>query len=226
VQFLANYYSGFSVLVIFLILLPFAFQAYPKLAVGVFLFTFGLWLITIVPTFLNLGYRTMLDRQFLEMMLYIPFSVMSGTGFAGFIKKLPTTGVSRQFLSIVMSGCVLSGFLNINSIYPDQCCDYFKESDQVAFEWLRERTSEHALVLISTYDNDGQMVGTDAGIWLFPLIGQHVNKQPFNTNWNSLPEIEQICSSGAKEIYIYVGGRAYSFDNAQLARGNWTKLVF
>jgi len=225
-QLIIDFYSGIPVIVVWLILLPFAFQSYPKLSVGIFFYTFGLWLITLAPTLLVENSRTLLDRQFLEIMLYIPFSIMGGAGFIGIMKKLPPAGIIRWLAVIMLTGGVIFTFLQGNSLYPDPCCVYFKEGDRLAFQWIQKNASEHTLVLISTFDANGQIIGTDAGIWIYPLIGKNTNKLPFNTNWDSLEEIEKICLFDSKEIYIYVGDREYSFKNSQLASGEWTKSVF
>ena len=117
-------------------------------------------------------------------------------------------------------------FLYNNSLYPNPCCDYFKEGDRLALLWLQENSSEHSLVIISTFDNNGKIVGTDAGIWIYPLNRQATNKLPFNTNWEALDGWEKVCNTGAEETYIYMGGRQYSFVDAQLMQAKWIKQVY
>ncbi len=225
-QLLVDFYKSLVMLIILLCLLPFAFQTYPRLSMGIFFYTFGLWLIVLAPTLLNENARTLLDRQFLEIMLYIPFSVIGGAGFAGWMEKLPPTGILRSLTVLIFAGGVIFNFLQTNSVYPDPCCDYFKEGDQLAFQWIRENSPEHTLVIISAFNDNGKIVGTDSGIWIYPLLAQSTNKLLFNTNWDSLDTIEEICYFGAKQTYIYMGGRQYSFANAQLSQEKWITLVF
>jgi hypothetical protein len=225
-QLLTDFYSGVLVVAVLLVLLPPAFQVFPRLSIAVFLFTFGAWLIGIAPTLIDNSFRTLLDKQFLEMMLYIPFSIMGGAGFAGIIKKLSFAGTLRWYVTVPLVSCVLLNFLQGNSIYPDPCCDYFQESDRLAFDWIQNNSSKNTLVLISTFESTGQIVGTDAGIWLLPLIGQPTNKLPFDIKWDSFNEIEKTCQTGAREVFIYVGGREHSFDYTQLAQAEWAKLAF
>lgn len=221
-----DFYSGLPVLLVLIVLLPFAFQTYPGLAVGIFLFTFGTWLIEIVPKLFGNDFQPLLGKQFIEMMLYIPLSIMGGAGFAGIMKRMAFSVALRWSTAIAFVACVMIGFLQRNSIYPDSCCDYFGESDRLAFAWLQEKASKHTLVLISASVGAGKIVGTDAGIWLLPLIGQPTNKLPFNIAWNSTDEIKNICRLGAQDIFIYMGGREYSFDNTRLAQEEQFELVF
>jgi hypothetical protein len=223
---LSDFYARVVVFIVLLLLLPFAFQYYPKLAFGIFLFTFGLWLIGIAPTLITGNDRRLLDSQFLEIMLYIPFSVMGSAGFAGFLAWIPVTSILRQITVILFLGSVTINFLPDNSVYPDSCCNYFSEGDQTAFQWIGEESTDHTLFLISSFEENGRVIGTDAGIWLFPLLGQPTNKLPFNLDWNSPDELEKICQLNARDIYIYMGGRNYSFDKVLLSKDIRTRLVF
>jgi len=225
-ELLLNFYVKFPVLVILLILLPFAFKVYPRLSAGIFFYTFGLWLIMLGSNLLNKNSQTLLDRQFLEIMLYIPFSTLGGAGLAGLLKSIPSTGILRWSAITLLAGCIMLNFLYNNSLYPNPCCDYFKEGDRLALLWLQENSSEHSLVIISTFDNNGKIVGTDAGIWIYPLNRQATNKLPFNTNWEALDGWEKVCNTGAEETYIYMGGRQYSFVDAQLMQAKWIKQVY
>jgi hypothetical protein len=223
---LTDFYARTVVVTVLLVLLPFAFQLYPRIALGIFLFTFGIWLVSVTPTFGSGNAKTLLDRQFLKIMLYIPFSVIGGVGFAGLMEQIPRSVVLRRSANIVLLGSLILNFLPNNSVYPDSCCNYFSESDRNAFHWLQEKPPDHILVLIAAFEDDGRMVGTDAGIWLFPLLGLPTNRLPFNLNWNSLEELQSICQMKAKDIYIYMGGRNYSFDNEKLSEEIWTPLIF
>jgi len=226
-QLIANFYLGFPLWIVFLILLPFAFQIHPKLSFGIFFLTTGLWIVTLLPPIVHKSGQMLLDRQFLEIMLYIPFSVMGGIGFEGMIRKLSFFDVkSRWIVATVLVGCVMLNIRNSASLFPDSCCNYFQENDRLAFQWLQENTSDDSLILISSFDDNDKVFGTDAGIWITPLIGVNTNKLPFNTSWHVSDVIKDICSSGAKETYIYAGGRQNSFDNAQLVQQKWIDLVY
>jgi hypothetical protein len=225
-QLILDFYSGIPTLIIWLILLPFAFMAYPRLAVAIFFYTLGSWLIALVPPLLIENSPSLLDRQFLEIMLYIPFSIMGGAGFVGLMRKLPSKGITRRLTALTLSGCAVFIFLQGYSLLPDECCVYFKESDKLAFEWIQKNTSADTLFIISTFNENGQIIGTDAGIWIYPLTGRNTNKLRYDTNWDSVEEMKNICLSSANDIYIYMGGGRYSFYNSQLASGKWTSPVY
>ena len=225
-KLLSGFYGVIPVWVILLVLVPFAFQYYPRLAITIFFFTFGIWLTSIPLEFLDIRIPVLVDRQFLVMMFYVPFSVMGGAGLGGLMKKISARRQLAWLLPALIIGVVVVNFIQIGVIYPDACCNYYGESDKLAFDWIRRNKSEHTLVLISTFENDGQVIGTDAGIWLYPLIGQPTNKTPFNVNWDSLTQIHELCGLGAKEVLIYAGGRAFSFDEDQLDHLEWIDKVF
>jgi hypothetical protein len=225
-QLIANFYVGFPLWIVLLVLLHFAFQAHAKLAVGISLFTTGMWVITLVPQVLFKNDQIFLDRQFLEIMLYIPFSALGGIGFEGLTKKLSLNQVSKWIAVTVLIGGVMFNFRNTNPLFPDSCCNYFRESDQLAFQWLQKNVSDQSLIIISSFSDGNKIYGTDAGVWIFPLLGTSTNKLPFNTNWHSPDVMREICSIDSKEIYIYTGGRENSFANAQLLQEKWIRPVY
>jgi len=223
--YLLDYYSGWPVFIIVCVLLPFAFREFPRPALGVFLFTAGSWLLASGPLFFGNDYPALFDQQFLEMLTYIPFSIMGGLGFSGLLKSLSFTRV-QWLVAAVLPGVVIFNFFQHPALYPDPCCDYFKKDDQRAFQWLQNQVGEHGLVLISAFDNQGQVLGTDAGIWIYPLLGLPTNKLRFDTDWTSQLARENVCSFGAEEVYIYAGGRIFSFNNVQLAQEPWLEEVY
>lgn len=225
-QLITDFYGGIPTAIAFIILLPFAFQAYPRLSVGIFFYIFGSWLIALAPTLLAENSQTLLDRQFLEIMLFIPFSIMGGMGFVGLIRKPQTNSIARRLVILAPIGCVIFSFLQGQSLHPDPCCVYFKEGDQLAFQWISKHTSADSLFIISTFNDNEKIVGTDAGIWIYPLLGRNTNRLRFDTNWDSMEEMEKICLFSEKDIYIYTGGGNYSFNDSQLASGKWARPVF
>lgn len=225
-QLIMDFYSGILTAIIWLILLPFAFQAFPKISVGVFFYILGSWLIALGPTLTKVNVPTFLDRQFLEIMLYFPFSIMGGAGFAGLIRKIPFKDPKRWLTILALIGCVAFSGLQSNAFRPDPCCLYFKNSDQLAMQWIQQNTSVDTLFLISAFNENDKITGTDAGIWIYPLLGKNTNKLGFDTNWNSKGELDKICRFTTKKIYVYMGGQKYSFNNTQLGSTEWFKSVF
>ncbi len=221
---LTYFYSELFILIIMLFFLPFAFQTYSRLAVGIFLFVFGLWFIWILPTLLHSNFRELLNKEFIEMILYIPLSLIGGIGFAGVAKKITLFRFAKWGIGSFLVVFAVFSFSRQNLIYPDECCNYFRRNDQYAFDFIEKKSSSKTLVLISADSASNQ--GSDAGIWLFPLIAQPTNRLPYNTNWDSMDNIEKICQLASEDVYIYVGGQRYSFDRDTLDAQDWYKLVF
>lgn len=207
---LLDFYPGFFVAILLLVLLPFAFRAYPGLSTHIFLFTFLLWLAAVVPVSLGREGQTLLDKQFVAMTLYIPFSVLGGAGLAGFMTEDQIAAKVRRLAFVIVAAGVLSNF-SIKNLYPDSCCDYVKDDDQKALQWISNNTSDQTLFLISAFGAGSQSIGTDAGIWISPLTGQPANKLPYDIDWSSSTEMDEICGFGAAHIYVYAGGSEYSF---------------
>jgi hypothetical protein len=192
---------------------------------GGLIFLSGLSLAMLIPNLFDVGGRTLLDRQFLAIILYVPLSLMGGLGFGGLIKKLGSNIVLQSAVSIVLVACV---FINLTpqAFLPDQCCNYFYESDRLAFQWIQENSSSHTLFFISTLNDSDRAYGTDAGIWISPLTKISTNKLLFNVNWNSINLFDEICPSDRGEAYIYMGGRDTSFDDNQLLQQQWITPAF
>lgn len=223
---LTDFYNEILIWFVLLTLLPFAFQYHARISTAIFFYVFGLWLITFIPTTLKMNTRELLDRQFVEMMLYIPFSLLGGVGFAGLIKKIELNIVLKWAVTMVFVGIVIFSFQKNNSFYPDSCCNYFTEDDRLAFQWIQENTSVHTLFITSAFKDGDKIYGTDAGVWIYPITQIPINKLPFDTKWNSDIVYHEICSSSGNETYIYAGGNNFSFDQSDLSKETWARSVF
>lgn len=221
---LQYFYVQMPVLIVFSILLPLAFRAYLRSTVAVFLFVVGLWVVGALPNFLKMP--ALLNKEFLEMVLYIPLSVVGGMGFAGISKSLSEHFVSQKIIPLFFIILIITSFLQQASIYPDPCCDYFQKSDALAFEFMQENLPEKSLVLISAFYDGKTNLGTDAGIWIAPLLNFPTNKFSYDANWNVQDRFEQICEFGAERVFIYAGGRVYSFNDKKMSQAEWYELVF
>ena len=145
---------------------------------------------------------------------------------AGVLQKMKDKVLLQRLIPAASIGLMTINLFTGITLAPDPCCQLYTEDDQMAFRWLRETLTDHALVLTSAFKEDHQFFGTDAGIWLFPLIGVQTNKLPYDISWEASNEIEQACLAGAREIYIYMGGLEFSFDNSLLNKAEWADHVF
>ncbi|HSM72202.1 MAG TPA: hypothetical protein VK851_11725 [Anaerolineales bacterium] len=222
---LIDFYNNLPVLITILILIPFAFQSHPSASLGVLIFLAGLSLAMLIPNLFDVGGRTLLDRQFLTMILYLPLSLVGGLGFGGLIKKLASNTLLQRAISVALVACV---FINLTprTFLPDRCCNYFQENDRLAFQWIQENSSTHTLYFISTVNDGDRSYGTDAGIWISALTKIPTNKLLFNVNWNSINLFDEICPSEGGEAYVYMGGKETSFEDNKLAQQQWITSAF
>ncbi len=225
-QLIVDFYSGIPSAIGWLILLPFSFQAFPRVSLAVILFMLGSWFTALVPPLLVQNGPELIDRQFLEIMMYIPFSILGGAGFAGMLKKLSARISMQRAAAIALVVFSSLVFLKGETLLPDPCCNYFEADDQAAFQWIEGNVPHDSLILISTAELKGQTTGTDAGIWIQPLLGLSTNKIPYDMNWRSQKAREDGCLSEADSIFIYAGGRQYSFQDSSLQSVSWIQRVF
>lgn len=216
------FYNRLILGIVIILLMPFGFRYYPKELSVIFIFTASIWLFEFLGKSLSMN-KIAYDAQFIGMMLFIPFSVISGLGISGITKQF---SVKNSF--VIIGIFLLSASYNSpwnSSNFPDPCCDFYSRADEQAFQWIKNNTKEEALWVISVAENDRQH-GTDAGIWINSLTNRSVNKRMYNTDWESKTEFPHSCNSGTSDIYIYSGGGIFSFNETDLLKLNWANMVY
>jgi hypothetical protein len=235
--------SGIWTSLAFLLLLPFACLAFPR---GTFswmlsiLFLFDSVFIPLTNLVPGRPYQTLLDRPFVEIVLFFPLSVLGGLGIAGLIKTLHKTEfVGRVpvklvsgFVILVLFGSIFGNAFTRYDFYPSACCQIFNESDAVAFDWMDKNLPHTATILIASFDlalrepsPSVVYAGSDAGIWLAPLIKRKTFTLPYDTNFDQDSTWAALHRHGIS--YIYVGRSAQSFRESELRnRPSFYKLVF
>ena len=218
--------KGSMVTILVLGLAPFAQWRYPRLAFAsilVVLFLFGGLLIPVnVPGYGNL---TLLDRPFVEMILYLPLSLLGGAGLAGLEKSLQDLIArwparrfwSAQYISGVFIVLLLvNAFANYN-IYPADCCSIVGRDDLVAIDWMDKNLPLEARIAISStelhvLDTNAPhgAAGGDAGAWITPLTDRVTLPLPYQSDFSQQPIFNTLCKFGAG--YLYVGEIGASFN--------------
>ena len=210
------------------VLLPLAWLGFPVPTLATLLFLVGIgFLSTIpVPAFLK-GYAfELLDRQYVQLSLFLPLAVLGGLGLAG----LKTRFANRKWIGNASAGLLIILILfkapPVPSFYPDQCCNYATRDDLIAFDWLEENASPHALVLIAGLPTTSRMIELDSGAWVYPVTGLESKKISLNTDLNDLVFIQEICQ-GRDEVYVYLGGLNTGFpSSAILSNSSVYSLAF
>jgi hypothetical protein len=216
--------------VLVLLLLPFAFQAFPRFSIGVGVYLLGAYVAAQLrlPAPFNTYSPVFLDRTFIEISLYLPLALLGGAGMAGLIRKV---AVARKVwllhgLTLLLVSLVIGNALFYGSFYPDQCCNYVRGGDLDAFRWIETQTPKDAVIVISGFRDRNYMIGTDAGIWIHALTGRNVNRRSFDMDWTSIEVMREICRPKSNDVFLYQGGREYSFNQKDLNQQNWYRIVF
>jgi hypothetical protein len=215
--------KGLLITSLVLILAIFALRAYPRLTFAILLsilFLLGAMFIPIaVPGYGNL---TFLDRPFVEMMLYLPLSMLGGAGLAGLEQSLRLMPARWQFARLG-AGSVLSGALLVNALlnytlYPSDCCSIVSRDDLVAIDWIGRNLPPEARILISSTelrvlasDSFQGSVNGDAGAWITPLTDRATVPLPYHSDFSQQVTFDTLCQLEAD--YIYVGEKGTTFNN-------------
>jgi len=234
--------NGFLFTSIILLLSPFAFKAFPHMALSSTLAIFFLLSSLFVPVVRLLpgyGYLTLLDRPFVEMILYFPLSLLGGLGYAGLEQYLLDTQQKRGnfykgvhiLANISILGLILlNAFVNYN-FYPSDCCKIVSYDDLVAFDWIDKNLPLDSRILVSTTElrvlasnvSEGY-VGADAGIWIPSLANRQTFGLPDTLDFGQQSTFDMLCKY--EITYIYVGGTKQSFDDSQLRNHpDWYQTV-
>ena len=238
------YYSHQIFLVTFLILFlfVFAYQAYPQLAFTSILVIFLLFTSLFIPVpevVPGYGNLTLLDRPFVEMILYLPLSLIGGLGLAGLQKTLQDTPAKvgafhfwwGKYVSILCMGLVLINAFTHYRLYPSACCEIVSQDDLVAIDWMDKNLPLDARILISANElrvlASGSFEGyvsEDAGVWITPLISRATIPLPYSSDFGQQSILDSLCRMKAN--YIYVGEIGTTFDNSQIQRHpDWYKSL-
>jgi hypothetical protein len=214
-----------------LLLAVFAQWRYARLAFASLLVILLLLAALLIPIRVpGYGTLTLLDRPFVEMILYLPLSVLGGAGLAGLertlqdlIARLP----QKRFLpSGYISGPIIvlllvNTFAHYN-FYPADCCNIVGRDDLVAIDWIDKNLSSEARIAIASTelrvfisDAPQGAAGGDAGIWITPLTGRTTVPLPYQSDFGQPLVFDTLCRSDAE--YLYVGDTGATFNDALLA---------
>jgi len=230
--------KGVIVTGIVLLLTIFAQWAFPRLAFGSILTIFFLLGSLFVPVHGIPGYidLTLLDRPYVEMILFLPLSLLGGLGLAGLEQLARARLASTRFVRGNYLGGFFIAVLLINAlftyeVYPSGCCNLVGRDDLVAMDWIDKNLPAQARLLTSStemmvMDTDAFQgaVGGDAGIWINPLTSRGTVQLPYSSDFSQQTTLDSLCSMGV--THIYVGETGLTFDDATLApRPEWYQLL-
>ena len=224
-------------LLLVLTLLPFAIHSFPTqtffLTGSLSLLALGLFIPIPFP---NFGILTLLDRPYLQMLLYLLLSFLSGFGLAGLLQVIKKININKKrfeyAVAFLFTGSIIwNASVNLN-FYPSDCCQIITRDDLAAMQWINGSIPENAAFYIAstesnvtTHEQTAIRSGVDGGIWIQPLTSHNVTYLDNQMNFENSEAYAQLCVD--KNSYIYVGGMSNSFDANQLDHHpNWYQLVF
>lgn len=234
--------KGLLVTLLILFLFIFAQKTYPQLTfatiLGIFLLICAIFIpmLPFIPGYFNL---TLLDRPFVEMILYLPLSLLGGLGLAGLQQYLQHTQTRLgnfhfswgRYAGVLCIGLVLINALSQYELYPSDCCVIAGPDDLVAIDWMDKNLPVDARILVSAVDlivlasgtAQGHLSG-DAGAWITPLTDRVTIPRPYNSDLGQRGIFDNLCEMQVN--YIYVGEIGQTFDASQLtAHPDWYKSL-
>ena len=215
--------KGILITSLVLLLSIFAWMVHPRLTfVSVLAMTLLIASLFIPVTWIP-GYRdlSLLDRPFVEMILFLPLSLLGGLGLAGLTRKLQGRYMWGRYIGLLGGGIVvINAFFTYNP-YPSDCCVIVGSDEVVAMDWMADQLPVEARIGIASAElrvlqsesSEGD-VGADAGIWITPLTGRVTIPLAYDTDFSRQATLERLCEM---EIgYLFVGEAGQPFDTDKI----------
>ena len=182
------------------------------------------------------GTQTLLDRPYIQMVMYLPLSILGGLGLSGLTqwsKRLfLNSSLPARLIALIPFVLVILNAGLQREFYPSDCCQLITHDDLAAITWLDETLSPEAKILIAStslyvtaFEAPETRAGADGGVWITPLISRPTIPAWQGLSFDQLDSHVQLCDQPVD--YVYVGGMPQSFDADSLdAAPNWYQPVF
>jgi hypothetical protein len=233
--------GGLWMLLLVLLLLPFALKEFPVATfsnIFALILLLGSLFVSVASFIPAKNVQMLLDRPFVELILFFPLAFLGGLGYAGMLKTVNNShalkGMSQKWahglIALLLFGMILINFKQYN-FFPSTCCKYFEKDDAVAIDWMDKNIPPNATVMISLAASVAfesaqtiEYAYSDGGIWITPLIQRAIEPLPYQTDFSAQSTWDELCMG--KITYIYVGGSERSFDTKLLKnRPDWYETL-
>lgn len=180
----------------------------------------------LIPGYANM---TLLDRPFVEMILYLPLTLAGGLGLAGLEEKLTSSKIAPRQIQLstgripamLFIALVAVHALYTYDLYPSDCCTIVSSDDVAAIEWMdknlppdaRVLTASSELNVLPTTEFQGSANG-DAGAWIQPITGRTSVPMIFYADFSDPATLGTLCQLGVR--YVYVGATGWPFDDSTM----------
>ena len=224
---------GIYVTLIVFLLPPFAYKKAPEHTLfSIFLIT-GLFVSLFIPlgTIAGIPSLTLLDRPFVETILYLPLAILGGLGTAGFGDIFPAFG-AKKLIAVILLGIFTLFSLQRYNFAPSPCCNFVSTDDIHAMTWIEENipansniaiAAEPLTVMPSNTIREAQ-TPTDAGVWITNLTKRRTPRIPYTTDFSNPETIALLCQKNID--YLYGGNQAHSFNKSLYSKDtDWYQEV-
>jgi len=220
--------KGILTTILVLVLSVFAYRLYPQFTFAILIaicFLLAAIFVAVNGLFSIRPYLTLLDRPYVEMILFMPLSLLGGLGLAGLEKKVKSP--YQNYAALIVVGLTSIYTLTRYEFYPSNCCVIVGNNDLAAMTWMQNQlpidtrigvaSRELKVVVDAVAEGD---VGTDAGIWVMPLTGQVSILLPNNLDFDQQTALDMLCRMNIQ--YLFIGEMGQPFDTARLtSRPTW-----
>ncbi|MCE9646806.1 MAG: hypothetical protein K8S20_12470 [Chloroflexi bacterium] len=214
---------GYLALGILAVLAPFAALKYPRHLAVIGLSMLAVGVAARTPVFFYGS--NWLDAPFVQILLFIPLSLIAGLGFSGLSETFDHP-ISRALALLIPVVMLLLGLGPWNAYHPDPCCQYAGAGDLKALNWIKANTRLDSVVWVAGFKPKNYMIGTDAGVWVNAWTGRNTNKLKYDFNWDFPSTLQKVCRRGYIHVYVYQGGQDFSFDHNAMSDKPWLDPVF
>jgi len=228
--------KGFWITALILLLSVFALKEHSRVVFACLLsmamLLGGLFLPIQVPGY---GSLTLLDRPLVEMILYLPLSLLGGLGLASLENLLTNASFWKLFrkgyILAFMMGLIVIHALVTYDFYPSDCCVLVGNDDREALAWMDTHLPGEAQIGISVTElnvlpSDALegYSGGDAGIWITPLIERATVPLFFSSDFGQEDVRNLLCQSGVTHLYVGQLGRPFELARLQ-EHPEWYKVL-
>ena len=205
-----------------------AYRSYPQptfinlLAIDLLLISLFIPVNGLIP---KQPHLTLMDRPYVEMILFMPLSLLGGLGLAGLENKVGRK-YGKYLALIFIGGIMYHAFANHN-FYPSDCCVMVGNDDAAAMVWMEDQLPVEVRIGIASTelkviarDVVEGWVGADAGVWITPLIARTTVVLPNELAFDKKAGLDSICRK--RISHLFVGELGQPFDRTKLiARSEW-----
>jgi len=164
-------------------------------------------------------YLTLMDRPYVEMILFMPLSLLGGLGLVGLEKTIKSP--YKNYVVLMVVGFTSIYALTRYEFYPSDCCVIVGNNDLAAMTWMEVQLPVDARVGIASTvlkvvvdDIVEGDIGTDAGVWVTPLTGRVTILLPNDLDFDQGAVLELVCQKNVQ--YIFVGELGQPFNMMRL----------